>query len=235
MAQVCIDSKVFTDMRFKALARNLKISVDDAIGKCLRVWHCCMQLEKSELTDDMIDDCVDIPGFHRQMLSVGLARFANTEARSIYIAGTRGRLEKKSEILALTPKPRAIKKVDPPSGVNEIVALYHDEFFKLYRIKWKPDGKSLGIAKGMVKDFGLDVTKKLVSAYFQIRRQDFTRKHHDWGTFKLNLNVVQVQSGIGRVIGTDESKTIERTNQNLSAAQRYLEKVGQEGVNNEAC
>jgi hypothetical protein len=232
MAQVCIDSKVFTDMRFKALARNLKITVDEAIGKCLRVWHCCMQSEKSVLTTDMINDCVDNPEFCRHMLAVGLARPSDDDKNLIYIAGTKGNLEKKSEVVktnAVKAKPLALQVV----GANEIIALYCDEFFKLYKTKWKPDGKSLGLAKGIVKDFGIDGTKRLVKAYFQIKRQDFVRKHHDWGTFKLNLNVVQVQAGIGRVVGTEESKVIERTNQNQSAAQRYLAQVGEETTKNE--
>jgi hypothetical protein len=231
MAQVCIDSKIFTDVRFKALARALKTSVDEAIGKCLRVWHCCMQLEKSILTAAMINDCVDTSDFCRHMLDAGLARLVDEAEGLVYVAGTKGHLENKQQVL----KPKAVKKTAAePSGVNEVIALYHDEFLKLYRIKWKPDGKSLGLAKGMVKDFGLETTKRLVTAYFQIKRQDFTRKHHDWATLRLNLNVVQVQAGIGRVVGTEESKVIERTNQNLAVGQRYLESVHRGKVGNEA-
>lgn len=120
-------------------------------------------------------------------------------------------------------KIKALEKSDNPA--NLFIKFYCDEFKKIYSTFPTIDGKAAGLAKSLVKDLGLAKCQALMVTYLQMRRRDFTLKHHDLVTFKFNLNAITVQNDRGRSIDHYDAKQIGLHSHNKSVVERYIKET----------
>lgn len=220
MPNIEIEEKLWDDARFRAVALTLNLDLYSVVGRCAKLWQQIILREKDLLTPAEIDFLAEKQGFAAALIKANLAE---KKQKFVRIKGIGERLKKTTK-----ESKKALKTVvDEELGkrTSELIAHYCDEFSALYGVKWRPDGKSIGIAKAIAKDFPTPVAKEYISAFFKIRREDVSRNHHDWGTFRLKLTMVQVQVGRGQIIGTKQAAENERTQTNIQAGQRYLARV----------
>lgn len=81
--RVNVDSSVFTDARFKLVARATGLQWHDVIGKCVHIWMSCYDQRKGTLRKVEGDCLVDHEGFSNALCAEGLAidRGADMEIR----------------------------------------------------------------------------------------------------------------------------------------------------------
>lgn len=90
MPRLNIDSTAFTDPRFEILASKLAINRHEALGRCLLVWHVCLERERYVLPGPIIDAAAGIDGFAAAMSE---SHLACARRGGFYVTGTRGRIE----------------------------------------------------------------------------------------------------------------------------------------------
>jgi hypothetical protein len=92
--RVNVDSSVFTDVRFRLLAKVMKISQYDAIGRCVAIWMGCYDRRSKCLSKCEADASADLDGFADALLEVGLASTSRTkDADKIVIHGVESRIK----------------------------------------------------------------------------------------------------------------------------------------------
>lgn len=81
--RVNVDSSVFTDARFKLVARTTGLQWHDVIGKCVHIWMSCYDQRKGTLRKIEGDCLVEHEGFANALCAEGLAidRGADMEIR----------------------------------------------------------------------------------------------------------------------------------------------------------
>jgi hypothetical protein len=97
------------------------------------------------------------------------------------------------EVLKAPRKPGKKKAPEVPGHlVAEAVRHYCDAWKVAYRAERSPDigGYGTGKLKNMVRDFGVDRTKALISAYLKMPDRFYVQKRHDIHTLSVNLTAV---------------------------------------------
>lgn len=81
--RVNVDSSVFTDARFKLVARETGLEWHNVIGKCVHIWMSCYDQRKGTLRKAEADCLVEHEGFANALCAEGLAidRGDNMEIR----------------------------------------------------------------------------------------------------------------------------------------------------------
>lgn len=87
-----IETKAFTDMRFKILGKRLGIDKWSARARCEDLWEYCTQHETYYLTKNIIDTITECENFAENILHEDVA-LATSDKYGIYINGTDGRIE----------------------------------------------------------------------------------------------------------------------------------------------
>jgi hypothetical protein len=110
------------------------------------------------------------------------------------------------------------------SKTNLFIAAYCEAFKERYGTHPVIDGKSLGLARTLIKDLGLTPAISLVKTYLTMNDSFFTLKSHDLGTLKLNLNSVKIKKETGNRINAPQARKLEQEDGNRAVMRRYLEK-----------
>jgi hypothetical protein len=87
-----IETIAFNDLRFRLLARTIRKSKFDALGRMAHIWEHCTQLLKYELTHDEIDEIAQIKNFSHIICEKAIG-LGEKKGELIRIKGTFGRIE----------------------------------------------------------------------------------------------------------------------------------------------
>jgi hypothetical protein len=96
MARMSVDEKAFQDIRFKKLAKILRITALDAVGRMLPLWNYCTENGVYEIDIGIIELLYSglIPRsdlFEKHLIESKL--IIKSEDDKLYVCGTRGRIE----------------------------------------------------------------------------------------------------------------------------------------------
>lgn len=130
-----------------------------------------------------------------------------------------------SEVKTLeNQKAATVTPIAPVSNVNEVIAVYCDEWRVRYKSETSPTigGKNAGLLKTLVKDLGSEKAKRYIVAYFQMPDSWFIKKRHDIITLLGSLNAITHYLESGKLITNREIAQLDSamTNQNTLQALR---------------
>lgn len=122
MARVSIDDHAFKDLRFKKLARILKITSLDAIGRMLPLWSYCTENATYDIDPGVIDLIYDgmLPNpqdFEAALIEVGLV--TKGACGKLHVCGTQGRVEWLKNIRENGKKGGRPKTRTKPDGIQK--------------------------------------------------------------------------------------------------------------------
>ncbi|HMX98738.1 MAG TPA: hypothetical protein PK473_03105 [Nitrosomonas sp.] len=83
-------------------------------------------------------------------------------------------------------------------STNLLIRAYCDAFKLKYKTNPPIDGKTVGLAKNLLKHISLERAQNLIQVYLQMEDSWFKNKHHDFVTFTQNLNKIQVAMNNGK-------------------------------------
>lgn len=86
MARINIESKVWTDLRFKRLSAILKIRLPEAVGLIAMVWHQCTELSEQEFSENDLALITGMEEFGRALIDSELG--SASEGGKIYLKGS---------------------------------------------------------------------------------------------------------------------------------------------------
>jgi len=89
--RVNVETKALADPRFKVLGRLLGSSHFDALGRCIAVWHYCLDKQVHGVSGSMLDAISEQESFGDSLVKAGLAE--KTEDEQYRICGLSGRIE----------------------------------------------------------------------------------------------------------------------------------------------
>ncbi len=91
MARVNMEQSVFSDPRYRVLARELGVDVWSAIGRMTMVWNHCQETCSHVLREEIVNHLFeDAPQLSEALLKSELGK---KHRHGIYISGSRGRIE----------------------------------------------------------------------------------------------------------------------------------------------
>lgn len=125
------------------------------------------------------------------------------------MANSTANLTHSKELKKETTKERV--SVAPTGNVKEFITHYCDEFMNTYGTNPVFMGRTIGTAKRIVNDLGLETATKLIKAYFQIRIDPwFTSKRHSLDLFEKNIEAIKVFAETGKYITIQHAQSRER-------------------------
>jgi len=110
---------------------------------------------------------------------------------------------------------------------NLLIAFYCEEYKSKYKFNPPIDGKSAGLAKTLLKDFGLEKAKKLIAAYLKMNDKRFIDKRHDFATMKLHLNSVAHFEQLGVSVTQTQLNQIDQRMARDDAFDSAIQKIKQ--------
>jgi hypothetical protein len=125
-------------------------------------------------------------------------------------------------------KSKARKKVakvaddDNGAGTREIIGSYCHAYKTRYGSNPVITGKSSGIIKRIVKDVGIDKTKRLIESYLRMDDEWFGTRNHDLPTLEANLSKIANFSETGKIISRSSVRSQERRSANKAAVETFL-------------
>lgn len=91
--RLSVESSVFTDPRFKLLAKKLGMGKFEVVGRCTAVWLCCYERRDHRLSADMIDAAAEHEGFADALVTCELAtQSGKQDGATVSLRGARERI-----------------------------------------------------------------------------------------------------------------------------------------------
>ena len=190
--RVNVDSSVFTDSRFRLLAKHLGINQYEALGRCVALWMTCYDRRSKCLTTAEADASADMDGFANALILVGLATRDECAQDVIEVHGVDARIDFLRAQSARgrrggkqSAKGRKTSLSQNPSYNHEVPVQANAQAFASGAAQAEPEANAQASASGAAQAYSPDLALALDLDLAQDQSPDLDREKSRKNKFLL--------------------------------------------------